>query len=158
MAQTFFVHDGVKAFARLDAIVTVVDAHHIAAHLDDVKAPGVENESVEQVRAAREGVGRARQPAPALPNPGVNACLTPHADTRCYFTQIAFADVMLLNKTDLLENPAAMDTLIGRIRAINKYASRRRLGARWLCWYIGHWHRRALVYVVRAGLRPSFQP
>ena len=35
VAQTFFVDDGVKAKARLDAIVTVVDAKHVLARLED---------------------------------------------------------------------------------------------------------------------------
>ena len=49
VAQTFFVDDNVKSFARLDAIVTLVDALHIEAHLDEEKPEGVENEAVEQV-------------------------------------------------------------------------------------------------------------
>ena len=63
VAQTFFVDDMVKSFARLDGIVTLVDAKHIEQHLDEEKPEGAENESVEQV---------------------------------------AFADRMLLNKTDLV--------------------------------------------------------
>ena len=63
VAQTFFVDDNVKEFARLDGIVTLVDAKHIEQHLDDEKDEGVENEAVEQV---------------------------------------AFADRLLLNKTDLV--------------------------------------------------------
>merc|ERR1719203_1920305 len=63
VAQTFFVDDTVKAFARLDGIVTVVDAKHIEQHLDEEKPEGAENEAVEQV---------------------------------------AFADRILLNKTDLV--------------------------------------------------------
>ena len=49
VAQTFFVDDDVKAFARLDGIVTLIDAKHIEQHLDEVKAEGAENEAVEQV-------------------------------------------------------------------------------------------------------------
>jgi G3E family GTPase len=49
VAQTFFVDPTVKKFARLDAIVTVVDSKHALLHLDEVKPQGVENESVEQV-------------------------------------------------------------------------------------------------------------
>lgn len=63
VAQTFFVDDMVKSFARLDGIVTLVDAKHIEQHLDEVKPEGAENEAVEQV---------------------------------------AFADRILLNKTDLV--------------------------------------------------------
>ena len=37
VAQTFFVDDTVKEFARLDGIVTLVDAKHIDQHLDHEK-------------------------------------------------------------------------------------------------------------------------
>merc|ERR1719498_452644 len=52
VAQTFFVDDQVKAFARLHGIVTLVDAKHITQHLDEEKPEGVENEAVEQVAFA----------------------------------------------------------------------------------------------------------
>jgi len=52
VAQTFFVDDDVKSFARLDGIVTLVDAKHIEQHLDEEKPEGAENESVEQVAFA----------------------------------------------------------------------------------------------------------
>ena len=53
VAQTFFVDYAVKAFARLDGIVTLVDAKHIEQHLDEEKPKGVDNESVEQVPRVR---------------------------------------------------------------------------------------------------------
>ena len=49
--------------ARLDGIITLVDAKHIEQHLDEEKPEGAENEAVEQV---------------------------------------AFADRLILNKTDLV--------------------------------------------------------
>ena len=52
VAQTFFVDDVVSQFARLDGIVTLVDAKHIEARLDEKKAEGVENEAIEQVAFA----------------------------------------------------------------------------------------------------------
>jgi len=52
VAQTFFVDDEVGAFAKLDGIVTLVDAKHIEQHLDEEKPEGAENESVEQVAFA----------------------------------------------------------------------------------------------------------
>ncbi|HAN70146.1 MAG TPA: cobalamin biosynthesis protein CobW, partial [Actinobacteria bacterium] len=52
VAQTFFVDDELRQTCRLDAIITLVDAHHALAHLDEVKPEGVENESVEQVAFA----------------------------------------------------------------------------------------------------------
>ena len=64
VAQTFFVDERTTAFARLDGIVTLIDAKHIERALDQEKAEGAENEAVEQV---------------------------------------AFADRLLLNKTDLVK-------------------------------------------------------
>jgi G3E family GTPase len=76
VAQTFFVDDTVRARTRLDAIVTVVDAKHLLARLED------SHEAAEQ---------------------------------------IAFADVIVLNKTDLVTE-AELEAVEARIRTINKYA------------------------------------
>lgn len=80
VAQTFFVDDEVRARTRLDAIVTVVDALHVAGEIDT--APEVAE-------------------------------------------QLAFADLIVLNKTDLV----AHDDLAGleaRLRQINPLATIRR--------------------------------
>jgi G3E family GTPase len=77
VAQTFFVDDDVRRNTRLDAIVTVVDAKHLA-------------EALEDAHEAQE--------------------------------QIAFADIVILNKTDLVE-AAELDAVRGRIRAINPVAT-----------------------------------
>ena len=76
VAQTFFVDDEVRARAKLDAVVTVVDAKHLALRLADSPE-------------ARE--------------------------------QIAFADVILLNKTDLVTADELAE-VERRIRGINPYA------------------------------------
>src|SRR5215211_7430377 len=76
VAQTFFTDDEVKQNFRLDAIVTVVDAKHVAQHLDK------DDESVKQ---------------------------------------IGFADVILLNKTDLV-SPSELDALEARIKRMNAVA------------------------------------
>jgi G3E family GTPase len=73
VAQTFFVDDDVRARASLDAIVTVVDARHVLAQLED------SHEAEEQ---------------------------------------IAFADVILLNKIDLVDEQS-LEQVRQRIRAIN---------------------------------------
>jgi G3E family GTPase len=76
VAQTFFTDDDVKRRTRLDSIVTVVDAKHVAQRLED----------------ADEAEG-----------------------------QIAFADVILLNKTDLV-SADELAKIEARIRAINPFA------------------------------------
>ena len=80
VAQTFFTDDEMRRNFRLDAIVTVVDAKHVASHLDSG------DESVKQ---------------------------------------LAFADVILLNKTDLVAG-AELDALESRIRGINAVATLQR--------------------------------
>src|SRR5579862_8766343 len=77
VAQTFFVDENVKARTRLDAIVTVVDAKHLPARLED------SHEAEDQ---------------------------------------IAFADVIVLNKTDLVTQ-AELEEVERRIRAINRFAT-----------------------------------
>jgi G3E family GTPase len=83
VAQTFFMDDALRAQLRLDATVTVVDAKHLRAHLDDVKPEGVENEAVEQ---------------------------------------IAFADRVVLNKTDLV-SAAEVEEVTREIRAMNGHVA-----------------------------------
>ena len=80
VAQTFFADDDVKRATKLDAIVTLVDAKHLFARLDDSKE-------------AQE--------------------------------QIAFADIIILNKIDLV-TPEEADEVERRIRGINPYAEIRR--------------------------------
>jgi len=76
VAQTFFMDDDVRAAAKLDAVVAVVDARHVQQRLEDTK----EAED-----------------------------------------QIAFADVILVNKTDLV-SPEELAAVEARIRSINPYA------------------------------------
>jgi G3E family GTPase len=73
VAQTFFLDEDFKRQFLLDAIVTLVDARHIEAHLEQMDEPG---------------------------------------------EQVAFADVILLNKTDLVTE-AELERIEQRVRAIN---------------------------------------
>jgi G3E family GTPase len=82
VAQTFFVDEVLKERARLDAIVTVVDAKHVIPRLDEVKPEGVENEAVEQV---------------------------------------AFADRLIINKTDLVTEEELV-AVEAKLRTLNKCA------------------------------------
>ena len=77
VAQTFFVDEDVRKNTKLDAVVTVVDAMHLA-------------KALEHAHEAQE--------------------------------QIAFADIVLLNKIDLVE-PGELDALRRRISAINPVAT-----------------------------------
>ena len=77
VAQTFFVDEDVSARARLDAVITVVDARWLKDQLKD--APEVKN-------------------------------------------QIAFADVIVLNKIDLVSAEELLD-VEKNIRSINAYAT-----------------------------------
>jgi G3E family GTPase len=76
VAQTFFVDEDVKKATKLDSIVTVVDAKHLAQRLNDS-------------REAEE--------------------------------QIAFADLILLNKMDLVTEDEAA-AVEAKVRAINPFA------------------------------------
>ena len=49
VAQTFLVDKKIRDFARLDGIVTLVDAKHVEMHLDAVKPEGAINEAAAQV-------------------------------------------------------------------------------------------------------------
>ena len=52
VAQTFLVDDIIRGFARIDGIITLVDAKHVERHLDEEKPEGVVNEAVAQVAFA----------------------------------------------------------------------------------------------------------
>jgi len=81
VAQTFFVDDEMRESMSLDGVVTLVDARHLALHLD----------SSDEARA-----------------------------------QIAFADVILLNKVDLVTSDE-LDALEARLRGMNGIARIRRV-------------------------------
>jgi G3E family GTPase len=52
VAQSFFINDPIADEVELDAIVTMVDARHIAQHLHDLQLDGVDNQAVDQIVCA----------------------------------------------------------------------------------------------------------
>ena len=82
VAQTFLMDEVVRSFARLDGIVTLVDAKHAERHLDEEKPEGVVNEAK---------------------------------------AQAAFADRLILNKTDLV-SASDVERIEARLRGINQIA------------------------------------
>jgi G3E family GTPase len=52
VAQTFFIDDPIARRVSLDAVVTMVDAKHIGAHLDDLVLDGTDNQAVDQIVCA----------------------------------------------------------------------------------------------------------
>ena len=52
VAQSFFINDPIADEVELDAIVTMVDAKHIAQHLEDLQLDGVDNQAVDQIVCA----------------------------------------------------------------------------------------------------------
>jgi G3E family GTPase len=82
VAQTFFMDESIKARARLDAIITVVDARHCLPKLREERPEGVEVEAIEQV---------------------------------------AFSDIMLLNKVDLVSEDDLLE-VEQELRKTNKLA------------------------------------
>ena len=82
VAQTFLVDPKIRSFARIDGIVTLVDAKHVEQHLNEKKPAGVVNEAV---------------------------------------AQVAFADRLLLNKTDLVTS-RDVERIEARLRGLNSYA------------------------------------
>ena len=81
--QTFYLEPELQDACRLDGVVTLVDAKHVALHLADQRTEGVVNEALEQ---------------------------------------IAFADRIILNKTDLASGPE-LAALERRLRGINGMAA-----------------------------------
>ncbi|RBJ75376.1 GTP-binding protein, partial [Pseudomonas sp. MWU12-2534b] len=52
VAQSFFINDPIAEEVELDPIVTMVDAKHIAQHLEDLQLDGVDNQAVDQIVCA----------------------------------------------------------------------------------------------------------
>ena len=117
VAQTFFVDDTAKSAFRLDGIVTLVDAKHIEQHLDEEKPEGAENEAVEQVACCMHTyITYTHTRMPACMHTCTHACM--HARVHM---QVAFADRILINKTDLVSEEDLV-RIEARIKSMNSHA------------------------------------
>jgi G3E family GTPase len=101
IAPMFWLDEGLGSSIYLDGIVTVVDAVHIFKSLDDPVAEELPAEEREQ-----NGRGGHQHDGPLL--------TTAHL-------QISHADIILLNKTDLV-TPEYLSTVHERIKSINGLA------------------------------------
>ena len=73
MAFTFFINPEIADAFRIDSILCLADAKHIALHLEEEKADGAVNEAVSQV-------AHALSPTPYTLHPIPNTLyLTPYA-------------------------------------------------------------------------------
>lgn len=52
VAQTFFLDDPIRKETYLDGVITLVDAKHIAQHLDDIHLDGTDNQAADQIVCA----------------------------------------------------------------------------------------------------------
>jgi G3E family GTPase len=99
VAPIFWVDDGLGSTVYLDGIVTVVDAHNIIKSLEEP----IGEEKVDD-RENAEGSNHA-----------------PGASMTVAHLQISHADIIILNKTDLV-SPPALESVASRIRSINGIA------------------------------------
>jgi G3E family GTPase len=97
LAPTFWLDDGLGSTIFLDGIVTLVDAVNVLKSLD-------------------EGLGDEPKPTDAYDHDHASSPLLTTAHL-----QISHADVILINKTDLV-SPAELEAVTSRIRSINGLA------------------------------------
>ncbi|KAI9678348.1 MAG: hypothetical protein M1817_006294 [Caeruleum heppii] len=102
IAPLFWVDEGLGSTIYLDGIVTLVDAKNILRSLDEAHA-GEANGGDDQ-NADEGDVGKETTPL-----------TTAHL-------QISHADVIIINKADLLSSPAELDAIKDRIKGINGLA------------------------------------
>eukprot|EP00904_Undaria_pinnatifida_P009352 jgi/Undpi1/5547/HiC_scaffold_2.g00824.m1 len=97
VASVFWLDDALESALRLDAIVTLVDAKNIPRHLQRV--PEEEGGTGEDAAAEKQKKWPKNEAA----------------------MQIAYADRVLINKTDLVSQDA-IDDVVSKVRAINAVA------------------------------------
>ena len=108
VAQTFFVDEMVKESFKLDGIVTLVDAKHIEQHL------GTHQFRTSRARRTAAPADRARLPPPPDDE-------KPEGAENEAVEQVAFADRILLNKTDLVTEEDLV-RIEARLKSMNSAA------------------------------------
>lgn len=114
--QTFFMDDTLKEHLRLDGVVTVVDARHVHLHLPEEQGDGHEHGADCHHDHGHGGHGHT----PEAHEPDHHESDHHEHVSECE-QQIGFADVILLNKTDLVD-AAQLQRVQARVREINPMA------------------------------------
>ena len=117
VAQTFFVDEEMQASCRLDAIITIVDARHALAHLDEIKDEGVENESVEQIafadRVILNKVDLADEAMIAEVESRIRSINAPVSIIRAQFADVPLQEILDVGAFDLdrilIEDPGFLE-------------------------------------------------
>ncbi len=112
--QTFFMDEALKEQLRLDGVVTVVDARHVHLHLPDEHEHGPDCHHDHDHGHAHEEHGGDEHGGAQHDEDG-------HAHANECEQQIGFADVILLNKVDLVD-AAQLKRVQARVREINPMA------------------------------------
>jgi len=106
VAQTFFIDEEIQKSFVLDAIVTVVDAKHLVARLDDEKPEGVENEAQEQLafadRVLLNKVDLVPDEAELAKVEARIKTISPNAPiVRCQHSKVPWDEILGLNAFDI---------------------------------------------------------
>lgn len=122
IAPLFWVDEGLGSTIYLDGIVTLVDAKNILRSLDEPTSdeatlpPSTTPYGQDNLPGHQSNVSAPTSAPSAETNHN-----GPHLSTA--HLQISHADVIVLNKTDLLSSPSDLDKVIARIRSINGLAT-----------------------------------
>lgn len=119
IAPLFWLDDGLGSSIYLDGVVTLVDAKNILRSLDDTASESEVLREEEQPAGAKSLSSLRRQESKASPADGASEHKGPHLTTA--HLQISHADVIVINKADLVSN-AELETVLARIRDVNGLA------------------------------------